>query len=316
VLPTITGANRGELAMVAPLLSPVKTWGGGGNEAAPADRPLRTTTTSKRGEYAIVTPTLIGIDQQGAGDSAAWPVDDPLRTVTTENRHAVVAATLINTRNGEREGQAPRVRDIRDPMPTVTAQGSQGAVVAAFLAKHYGGPNGQQTPGSDAQLPLGTVTGVDHHALVAAHLLKFRGGFKDHQNTAQGLDEPLGTVTAGGTHYAEVRAFLITYYGVDQSPQLDMPLATVTTHDRFGLVTIHGVDYAIVDIGMRMLTPRELFNAQGFPPDYVIDPVVDGKPLTKTAQVHKCGNSVCPPLSEALVRANLDGRAARRKAAG
>jgi len=346
-LPTVTGANRGEQALVTPLLSPVKTWGGGGNEAAPADRPLRTTTTSKRGEYAIVTPTLIGIDQQGSGDSAAWPVDDPLRTVTTENRHAVVAATLINTRNGEREGQAPRVRDIREPMPTVTAKGSQGALVTAFLAKHYGGPNGQQTPGSQMTLPMGTVTAVDHHALIATSLVKLKGTCKD----GQPVTDPLGTVQAQGLHYAEVRArlapsdcneplpewgeepemnvaavgldhreqvlaFLITYYGVDQSPQLDMPLATVTTHDRFGLVTIHGVDYAIVDIGMRMLTARELFNAQGFPPGYVIDPVVNGKPLSKTEQVHKCGNSVCPPLAEALVRANFAEPARRRKAVG
>ena len=368
VLPTITGANRGELAVVAPLVSPVKSWGGGGNDAAPANSPLRTTTTSKRGEYAVVAPTLIGIDQRGAGDSAAWPASGPLTTVTTENRHALVAptlvrtahgeqdakgkkrgrgehgieepvptvtaskdfalvaASLINTRNGEREGQAPRVRDIREPMPTVTAKGSQGAVVAAFLAKHYGGPNGQQTPGSQMDLPMGTVTAVDHHGLVTSHLLKLRGGLGDHHTTAQDLREPAPTLTAGGTHLAEVRAFLTTYYGTDQDPQMAMPLATVTTRDRFALVTvtIGGVEYAIVDIGMRMLTPRELFNAQGFPHDYVIDPVVEQKrgkktvlaPLSKTEQVHKCGNSVCPPLSEALVRANLDQRATRRKAVG
>jgi len=105
----------------------------------------------------------------------------------------------------------------------------------------------------------------------------------------------------------EVRAFLIKYYGTDQDPRLDGPLGTVTTKDRFGLVTvmIDGEEYVIVDIGMRMLTPRELFNAQGFPPDYIIDRDANGAPITKTAQVAKCGNSVCPPMAEALVRAQF-----------
>ena len=106
---------------------------------------------------------------------------------------------------------------------------------------------------------------------------------------------------------AEVRAFLIKYYGNESDGHtLDGPLGTVTVNDRFGLVTvtIAGEEYVIVDIGLRMLAPRELFNAQGFPPDYIIEHDAEGRRLTKTAQVAKCGNSVCPPLAEALVRAN------------
>jgi DNA (cytosine-5)-methyltransferase 1 len=128
----------------------------------------------------------------------------------------------------------------------------------------------------------------------------------------QPIDEPLHTIQAGGLHYGEVRAFLIKYYGTEQHGHgLQLPLATVTTKDRFGLVTVEGDDYAIADIGMRMFAPRELFRAQGFPDDYIIDPLVESlekpgifKPLSSTAQIRMCGNSVSPPVAEALVLAN------------
>ena len=113
------------------------------------------------------------------------------------------------------------------------------------------------------------------------------------------------TITAGGLHIGEVRAFLLKYYGTNIGHPADEPLQTVTTKHRFGLVTVHGEDYQIVDIGMRMLEPHELFAAQGFPADYVIDHDATGKEFTKTAQVARCGNAVCPPLAAALVRANL-----------
>jgi DNA (cytosine-5)-methyltransferase 1 len=135
------------------------------------------------------------------------------------------------------------------------------------------------------------------------------------------VEEPNPTVTADGTHQAEVRAFLMKYYGneVDGHDPAD-PIGTVTTRDRFGIVTVNGEPYQITDIGMRMLTPRELFKAQGFPPGYEIETGVfeDGarRPLTKTAQVRMCGNSVCPPIAAALVSANCNDLAiARREAA-
>ena len=124
-------------------------------------------------------------------------------------------------------------------------------------------------------------------------------------NLGQDVRTPLHTVTAGGTHFGEVRAFLLKYYGTDQDPKLKEPLHTITTKDRFGLVTVHGEEYRIVDIGMRMLTPRELFRAQGFPDTYIIDRDIDGKRITKTHQVAKCGNSVCPDLARVLVEANV-----------
>ena len=149
-------------------------------------------------------------------------------------------------------------------------------------------------------------------AVAVSHLVKLRNNC-----VGQPLDEPLHTVSAGGTHHAEVRAFLIKYYGEGgQWQDVREPMHTIPTKDRLGLVTIHGEDYAIVDIGMRMLSPRELYAAQGFPASYIIDPIVAGKPLTKTAQIRMCGNSVCPPIAAALVAANCNDLAiANREAA-
>jgi len=149
---------------------------------------------------------------------------------------------------------------------------------------------------------VSTLTTQDHHHLVTSNLVKLRGTSRDGQPT----DEPLHTISAGGLHHAEVRAFLIKYYGEGgqwQDPR--DPMHTIPTKDRIGLVTIHGEDYAIVDIGMRMLTPPELKVAQSFPASYVLDPIHNGKPLTKTAQVRMIGNSVCPDLVEALALANF-----------
>lgn len=243
----------------------------------------------------VVTLTHHGMDR-------VYSLDQPLPTVTGAHRgeQALIVPTLIQTGYGEREGQAPRVPGLEKPLGTVVADGQKHALVSAFLAKHYGGgPRGQQPPGTQMSLPIDTVTAQDHHALVTSHLVKLKGTCRD----GQPVTEPLGTVQAQGLHYAEVRAFLMAYYGVEQNPQLGLPLPTTTTRDRFAIVTVHGVDYAIVDIGMRMLSPAELFRAQGFPSNYRIDVEHEGKRLTKTSQVAKCGNSVPPPFSRALVEA-------------
>ncbi|WP_336816824.1 DNA cytosine methyltransferase [Burkholderia gladioli] len=298
---------------------------------AATDVPLGTTTTANR--FAVVVPTVMHITHQG--DDRTRPADAPLATITTAKRgeQALVAATLIQTSYGERPGQAPRVPGLGKPLGTVVAGGTKHAVVAAFLAKHYGG---HESPGAPLEKPVSTITTQDHHHLVTAqlvgcggraaqsrprdagepaatitskadtavavsHLVKLRGTCRDGQPT----DQPLHTNSAGGTHHAEVRAFLVKYYGTADGAPLAEPLHTVPTHDRFGLVTIHGEDYAIVDIGMRMLTPRELARAQGFPDSYVLAPEVDGKPLSKSSQVRMIGNSVCPDVATALIRANF-----------
>jgi len=269
----------------------------------PLERPLGPVTAGGV-QHGLVTPFVARIGQTGGSGMYANDARDPLTTVTTKAEHLLIAPSLINTRNGERLGQAPRVRDIEAPFPTVTAIGSQGALVAAFLARHYGG---HENDGSPLGSPMFTVTAKDHHSLVASHVLKLKGTCRD----GQPMSEPLHTVQAGGLHYGEVRAFLLKYYGTDQNPRLAAPLSTVTTKDRFGLVTVNiaGEPYAIVDIGMRMLSPRELYRAQSFPDDYTITHGLDEAgavlPLTKTAQVRMCGNSVCPAVAEALVRANV-----------
>lgn len=268
-----------------------------------ADNTLRRIARGIR-KYVIQSaePFIVGLAHgehaRGAG-SRSHGLGEPLRTIhASGNNFALVAPTLINTRNGERQGQEPRTRDIREPYPTVTALGSQGALVAAFLAKHYGG---HETPGSAMPRPFDTITARDHHSLVTSHLMKLQ-----QNSVGQDVREPMHTVMAGATRFAEVRAFLMKYHASGgQWGGLRDPLGTVDTTDRFALVTVHGQQYAIVDIGMRMLEPHELFRAQGFPAAYVIDRRLDGSPFTKSAQVRMCGNSVSPPPAAALAGAQF-----------
>ena len=195
--------------------------------------------------------------------------------------NGLIVPTLVQTGYGEREGQQPRVPGIEKPLGTLVAGGGKHALVAAFLAKHFTG-----VVGADLREPMPTVTSVDHNALVTATLSEQAAG--------------------NGT---KVAALLVKYYGNErEGVSLTEPLHTIPTKDRFGLVTvtIHGQQYVITDIGMRMLAPRELYRAQGFPADYRIDMGADGKPLTKTEQVRMCGNSVCPPLARAIVAANYN----------
>jgi len=243
-------------------------------------------------------PFIIPTTHQG--DSRANSIREPMRTITGAKRgeHALVVPTLVQSGYGERDGQAPRVLDIERPLGTLVGT-QKHALVSAFLAKHFGGNCDPRHASAPLTGPAATVTAQDHHGLVTSNLIKLRG-----TSNAAGSDEPLHTVSAGGWHHAEVRAFLIKYFGTDQDPRLLEPMHTVTTRDRFGLVTVAGEDYAIADIGMRMLQPRELYRAQGFPDDYIIDQGADGRPMTKTAQVRMCGNSVSPPIARAIVSAN------------
>lgn len=195
-----------------------------------------------------------------------------------------------------------RGQPLSDPLATVCATNDK-HLVAAFVTKHQGGPNGHKAIGHSMADPMATVKARDSHGLTAAWLTKFYG-----TGVGASLELPMPTVTAngrGGGHLAEVRAFLLKYYGRGVGQDAQLPLHTITSKDRFGLVMVHGEPYAIADIGMRMLSSHELFAAQGFPGSYVIAPEVNGKPLTKTAQIRCAGNSVCPPVAEAIVSANV-----------
>lgn len=299
-LRTITTAKGGEQALVTPFITPLTHHGSDGRSYA-TEAPLPTVTGAHRGEMALVSPVIVGCGGR-RGQSAPVGPEQPYPTQTAKADACVVSAFMQKfAENGQ--GVAPT-----DPLHTVMAGAPRHAVVAAHLAQMNKERRGVK-PGRPVDAPISTITtSGSHQQIVTSNLLKLRGTSETHlAASAEAVDEPLNTISAQGLHMAEVRAFLIKYYGNEQDGHgLDKPLGTVTVQDRFGVVTvtIEGEEYVIVDIGMRMLSPRELFNAQGFPPDYIIDRDANGKPITKTAQVAKCGNSVCPDLAEALVRSN------------
>lgn len=288
--PTVTAAHRGEYALITPVLGVNTT----GHPGSSPNEPLRTVTTG--GHHMLVAPV---IDRQFT-KSTANPADTPLGTVTAggSGKTNLVTAFLAQY-HSETASHDARGQTLDRPILTVDTSNRYG-LVAASLAKHFGG--NYSGPGNGVDEPLSTVTATDHNALVTSNLIKLRGTCAD----GQPVTEPMPTITAGGLHVGEVRAFLLKYYGsADNGQTLSEPLHTVTSKDRFGLVTVEGEDYQIVDIGMRMLEPHELFAAQGFPQDYIIDRDCDGKRYSKTDQVARCGNAVPPPFAKALVEANL-----------
>ena len=269
---------------------------------------------------------------------------DPLSTVTAWPRggsHAVVAPVMVQAGHGQGTPDAPRRshgnKSVREPVGTVTASGGGQAVALGTLVQMgYGEREGQAPRALDARQPLGTVVGAGKFAAVTAFVEQANGGF--NATPARDARDPLSTSTATGSQQRLVTAtvveptltpsqeegalrcaaFLIRYYG--QGGQLgDMrePMSTSTTKDRLALVTVwlRGTPYVIVDIQLRMLTPRELYNANGFPKTYIIDRGHDGRVFSKSTQVRMCGNAVPPPLGRAVIEANWDSKVPMRKAA-
>lgn len=262
-------------------------------------RPLAENTLARIAKgiqrYVIEAPEPFIISYYTDPHRRVYGLGEPLGTATTENRFGL-AVPFFAPRYGERPTQEPRCQDAAKPISTIVPTGNGANLVAAFMAQHN-----RDNAGHGAREPVSTLTQTgSQQSVVVSHLSKFYG-------TATGHDvrEPVRTITASGWHIAEVRAFLMSYYGTQQDTRLAEPLPTATTKHRFGLVTVAGIDWQIVDIGMRMLSARELFLAQGFPESYCIDPEYNGKPLTKTAQIRCCGNSVSPPPAVQLVRANF-----------
>lgn len=186
--------------------------------------------------------------------------------------------------------------DINQPLTTVTSK-AEHLLVTPSISRQFG-----NSVGHKIDAPLGTITcgGGGKSALITSHIVKFRG-----TNLGSKTDEPVHTISAGGNHLGEVRAFLIKYYGTNIGHGCREPLQTITTKHRFGLVVVDEQEYEIVDIGMRMLEPHELFAAQGFPKEYIIDQDSSGKKTSKASQVARCGNSVSPLAAQALVNANI-----------
>ncbi|WP_445677695.1 DNA cytosine methyltransferase [Pseudomonas putida] len=311
-----------------PFIVPIANWSG--ELAQSAHEPLRTVTSWPRGgSFAMASPVVLPATHQGA-DRVNDP-GEPLPTVTAANRGELMMASPVMITAAHGQGRPDGVQRWGDgckssgaPLGTVTASGGH-ALATAFMAQANGGFN--TTHAKSMVEPMTTVTNTgSQQQLVTANLATLR-----RNCVGRVMDEPVPTMTAGAEHHAlveyklspeheqgalRVAAFLISYYGTENISACDAPAPTVTTKDRLGLVTVfvRGTPYVIVDICLRMLQPHELYRAQGFPASYIIDKGADGKPFTKTEQVHMCGNSVSPPPMAALARANDPWRVATRQA--
>lgn len=287
------------------------------NSPTSVEDPLQTITTQGN-KFNLVTPYLATYyGPKREGDDRIADLEEPLRTQGTENRFGLVAP-FLKPRYGEDPdptrrgglGQAPRVRSLEEPLPVIVPTGNGGDLVAAFMAQHNTGNDGHAM-----EEPVSTIIGKGcTQGLVAAHIKRDFG-----TSTGAPVDTPLPTITSdGGGHASLVASFLTAYYGNEKDGRpLTDPMPTVVSKDRIALVTVNSVEYVIVDIGMRMLVPRELYRAQGFPDSYKIDIKVARfarqagnvlvaarwVPLTKTAQVRMVGNSVSPPQARAIIAA-------------
>jgi DNA (cytosine-5)-methyltransferase 1 len=349
-LRTITSANG--FSVVAPNLLSLK---GTARRDSGVDAP-HPTILAGGGHSAIVAPALVSVAHGDSGGRREYPLTDPYGVVTAGGiTHAMFAPMLVQTGYGERDGQAPRALDLNNPLGTVVAGGVKHAPVIAALMG-CGGRAAQSRPRGMGE-PMATTTAKADTCIAAAFLAQHNSARRG-VNPGRPVDAPISTLTGSGSHQNVVAPWFAKYYGTGDGARTDDPLHTITVKDRMGhmqaelaapkfgpqhetrarqvadflrdrdawdggefvTLTIDGETFVVVDIGMRMLTPRELFNAQGFPPDYVIEGVwkENGddwtwQPFTKNVQVSCCGNSVCPPVAEALVRSNCAHLAAGAK---
>lgn len=263
---------------------------GRGKYAWSEEEPLR--TLSQRSEFGVVAPVLSKFHgSKSSGDSRCKQLELPFNTLDTQPRFALLAPHLVAVGHGERTGQAGRAMDAEKPLGTITSKGHH-ALVTAFLAKHFGGMVGVEV---DTPLPTTTTKGCQNQ-VVAANLIHMNHGGKQWSE----LTEPMRTVMSGGTHAALVYSFLTRFFGNSIGQSVEAPAPTANGCNKTGLVTvvIDGELFVVTDIGMRMLTPRELARAQGFPDTYLLTG-------TKTSQVARIGNSVCPHVAAAIVKANV-----------
>lgn len=298
------GMKRYVLDSADPFIVQIANWSRDG--VTSARDPLSTVTAWPRGgSHAVVAPVMVQAGHgQGTPDAPRWShgnksVRDPVGTVTASGGgQAVAMGTLVQMGYGEREGQAPRALDARQPLGTVVGAGKF-AAVTAFVEQANGGFNA--TPARDAREPLSTSTAT---------------GSQQRLVTATVVEPTLTPSQEEGA--LRCAAFLIRYYGQGgQLGNMREPMSTSTTKDRLALVTVwlRGTPYVIVDIQLRMLTPRELYNANGFPQTYIIDRGHDGRVFSKSTQVRMCGNAVPPPLGRAVIEANWNSKVPMRRAA-
>lgn len=298
-MPTITGKHG--FGVIEPILAPVidKTYGGnyqgsGSNVSEPID--TITTVDHNRLVEAILTPYMGTNTTNHPGGNCK----NPIHTITTGNQQCLISPTLIQY-HSETTRKGVRGQTIKAPILTVDGSNRYG-LVQSFLK--------QITDEKEKKIPTAKDSlKTDSDDLLQTSCLIQMNNHCDGKN----IKDPIPTITAGDGHFGEVRAFLVKYYGQGTGQSVKDPLDTVTSRDRFGLVTIKGVDYQIVDIGLRMLEPRELYGCQGFPDDYIIDHDYTGKTYPRSEQVRRCGNAVCPPIPAALVKANLPEMCAAKR---
>ena len=292
-VPTIVGTGKENLCR--PLLAPVTVTNTSNSVGGTVGAPVHTVTTA--GNQMLVTPFLAECNHSGGGHIA--PVTDAHKTITAKHTGGIVAPALIQYHTEQTEHV--RASGLGTPIHTVDASNRYG-LTCANLVEYYTGCRPL-----DVQDPLHTVTSHDREAVVAAHVVKFKG-----DNLGHGADEPMQTVTTSAGEFAVCKAYLAKMHGGDElgywpliRDLLNEFCGYTLAEDDVLLLEIGGALYYIADIGLRMLSPRELYNAMGFPPDYIIDRDYLGNEYKKSAQVARCGNAVCPPVASALVRANL-----------
>lgn len=266
-----------------------------------AVRPLAPKTMERiaRGlkKFVLDNPEPFIIQCNHGGERRPNDIRKPMPTITGKHGYGIVEPTFapyMGTNTTNHPGG-----NCKDPIHTITT-GNQQCLISPTLIQYHSETAQGEVRGQTIEDPIMTVDGSNRYGLVTSFLSKF---YKS--GIGQDEREPLHTITTSAGHFGEVRAFLIKYYGQGTGQDIKEPLDTVTSRDRFGLVTINGTDYQIVDIGLRMLEPRELYGCQGFPDDYIIDHDYTGKTYPRSEQVRRCGNAVCPPIPAALVRANL-----------
>ena len=345
--PLPTAVGKGKHAVCDPLLAPLTVTNTSNSVGAPAGDPVHTVTTA--GNQMLVTPNLMCIGQTGGGDRIR-DVREPAPTTVSKQEACLTAASLIQyhteqTENVRASGLGSPINtvdasnrygltsahlveyygngnplDARDPMHTVTSHDRE-AVVAAHLSEFYGSADA----GASLLEPKPTQTSREKDGLVAAHVVKFKG-----DNLGSSPADPVQTVTAGagkdrscgGGTFAVCKTILCKIKPEDNGGLYHWPEIRALLNQHCGyqmedddilLLEIGGAVYYIADIGLRMLSPRELYNAMGFPPDYIIDRDYLGRPYPKNEQVARCGNAVCPPMAAAVVRANFPEYAANPK---
>lgn len=292
-LTTVTAVGAHELCN--PVMAPFTFSNTGGSVGTDAGEPVHTIRTA--GGQILASANMIQYHTEQTKDARVNGVSGPIPTVDTSNRYGLTCANLV-----EYFGNGVPL-DVAEPMHTVTSHDRE-AVVSAHIQKYFDG--GYKGCGDSAESPLSTVTAMPRHGVCAVHVVEFKG-----QDIGQTPDKPLRTITASAGEFAVCHVYLAK---ADDRDLMHWPEIRELLNKHCGynladdevlLLQIGGSLYFLADITLRMLTPRELYNAMGFPPDYIIERDFTGRPYPKSQQVARCGNAVCPPMASAVVRANF-----------